>query len=117
MSVELITACLRRYRSHVNEASPPEALDIVSVGAELAKKILTPEHKIESALSNPVRSAPRGIVREAGWQIFARGGIEEMHRVAAAVEQAMPEDPTFAGAVLDKWWDQIGTQKGGAWLA
>jgi hypothetical protein len=117
MSVALIVACLRRYRSHLDEAGPVKSLEHITIDAALAKRALSPEHKIESTLSNPVRSALRGIVREAGWQIFARGGIKEMHRVAAEVEQAMPENRTFAGAVLDKWWDQIGTQEGGTWLA
>lgn len=58
---------------------------------------------------NPVRFVLRCGAREIGWRAFVRGGCAEMHRVCDAVE-AMDETG-FAPAILDKWWDGIGSDR------
>jgi hypothetical protein len=61
---------------------------------------------------DPVRFALRASAREIGWRVYSHGGVELMQQVCGLTEEA-----GGSGAILDKWWDGIGGENGGAWLA
>jgi hypothetical protein len=61
---------------------------------------------------NRLPSALCGSVREIGWRTWAHGGIDAMHVLLDAIEEAMPEAPSWAGSTLKRSWDGIGSGDG-----
>jgi len=128
MSAPVIAACLSRYRQHVldqdaevgrkraaSEPLPP--LTVLSFQDLIRER--SPEERVESLLQDPIRSALKGKVRDLGWHLWLRGGVDRMREVSDQVEDLCPGFSTFAGSTLDKWWDGIGSleQPGGMWVA
>lgn len=108
MGANLIVACLRRYRDHL--ASTPSTSDFKAISfAEIVSAAeQTADEEIAEDLDDAICSALLYRVREEGWKAYLKGGVAEMKRVSDQVEGLMSEAPSWAGATLDKWWDEIG---------
>ena len=128
LTTAMIAACLARYRQHCIEqdeqdradraaGKPLPPLQVLTIEDLMRERPL--EERVANLLSDPLRSALRGKVREYGWRIWIEGGLDAMQKASDAVEDLCPGFANFAGATLDKWWDGIGhfEKPGGMWIA
>jgi hypothetical protein len=118
-----LTDIMRYYREHRNE---PTELQPLARAAFAPVAILTaaftrieprPEWQanLERVAKELVPFALRASAREIGWNVYANGGLDLMHRVSDVMEDLSPD--TFAGSILDKWWDGIGSHVNGVWVS
>jgi hypothetical protein len=117
---------LDRYREHHRapaERPPPQGEMtqevtqglIAFLSVDLSKPI-PPRwvSALDEQQRDPVRYSLKASARDVGWRAFAIGGLDFMHKVADRMEELRP-DTTWHGAILDKWWDNIGCDERGFW--
>jgi hypothetical protein len=115
MSAKVIAECLQRYSNHMGgqEASRAHA----GWERELDRSV---KGTIDEMLRDPVRYALRGCIRDAGWQAFHEGGVAAMHDLENDVLVLFPteERRNWVSAILDKWWNGVGTtSRGPGWMS